>query len=244
MTNPLVGFTYGDKTPIEDFVIEDIDKLGYQMRNIQPGVTIMDGHDKGVPYKFFRLVEKDAMKSKAAGFAVHRSEDCVMWLKNKRMKCTERVRFLPPELLNIDHEGNITGVYAEAYKRYLKGQTASGLELSKWGKLDDASIADLTAMNIFSVEQFASMPKDRFARMGDLIKAAHEDAILWVRGQEGRFEAEKNAERIVGLESELVKNQDLIAKLEEKLNLLSTKKSRKKKEQYEENISTLDNLIA
>lgn len=219
-----------DTSFLDNFVLpdgarEDLDRQGFKMRSLEPGVSVMDGHDKGVPYRFFRLVEKDEAKSKAAGFTVHRSEDCIEWLKSKRMHCVERVRFLPPGLINIDEEGNITGAYSEAYKRYLSGKKSPGLELNKWGQLDDASIADLNAINVFTVEQFAEFPTTKFDRMGQVIKDAHSNAIQWVRGQAGRFEAEKQAGEIVKLQGE-------IAKLEEKLNATVAKKpkGRPKKE--------------
>lgn len=235
-----------DNYVLPDGAREDLDRAGFKMRQLEAGVSIMDGHDRGVAFRFFRITEPNTQKTKLAGSRVllHDTEDCIEWNKSKRSKPVERVRFLPEGLLKVEKDDDgeliITGhpTYVEAYKRYKKGLKEPGLSLTRWGYLDDASVATLVSEGVFSVEQFASLPRSKVDRFPLDIREAFEHAIFYVNGQKGRFEAEEQGKKILSLQAEISKRDDALAAMQEQINELMSyskkaKSSKKKKESKE-----------
>lgn len=216
---------------------------GLQMKNLEQGVSMMSGHDDGVPFVFYREDIKNERKTKLAKVPMFDTVDMVMWLKSKYSKPNEQVRFLPEGLLHIDEEGNVSGkpAWVEAWKRYKEGLSAKGTSLDKWGQLDSALVQTLVHSGVFSVEQFASIPASRVkGKYPQEIVDAHEQAIFWVNGQKGKFELEGITNKAAELEQSLAKKDLLIERLEERLAKLegATKKVKKAKAPNVEDISS------
>lgn len=207
---------------LPDGAREDIIKSGAQMRNIDEGLGVMSGHDRGVAYRFFRHSQKNEAKSKAAKVLINDTEHMIEWNKGKRSKPTEKVRFLPPELLFVDEDGEVSGVMAESFRRYLAGISAPGLSLARWGALDDSQVAMLTSSGIFSVEQFAAQPRNKVqGKFPVEIVEKFEEAIQFVNGQAGRFETEALAKQNVELQAQIAKRDAEFEELKAKVALLS-----------------------
>lgn len=223
---------------LPDGAKEDIMRAisGLQMRNLEQGVSMMSGHDDGVPFVFYREDIKNEQKTKLAKVPMFDTVDMVMWLKSKFCKPNEQVRFLPEGLLHIDEEGNPSGKpnWVEAWKRYKEGLSAKGTPLDKWGQLDSSLVQTLVHSGVFSVEQFASIPASRIKGKYPIeIVNAHEQAIFWVNGQQGKFELEGLATKAMSLEQDIAKRDLMIERLEERLAKLegsAPKKVKKAKE--------------
>lgn len=198
-------------------------KMGVRATEIESGVSrFISGHDKGVAYRFFVHTEYNATKSKAARYEVFDTEEMIEWLTDSKCKPTERIRMLPPELLSIDpFTGEAGGRYAESYERFKKGMSAPGTSLGKWGVLSDAEIATLNANNVFSVEQFAAMPRAKIeGKFPQEFKEYFERAVQFVNGKEGRFETDKQAAEIMSLQAEKDKQARMIEELQAQVNAL------------------------
>ena len=195
---------------LDDYVLpegaaEDLRNAGVHLKalNGDRAVQVMAGHDRGVAFRFVEIAVKNEAASKKAKYLVYDRKELIEWLKSKRSKPVEELRFLPPELLYIDPDtGEATGRYAAAYKRWKEGLTAPGLPLSKWGVLDIADVAALVDAGIFSVEQFAAMPRNRInGRFRPSIVEAFEEAILYTRRQQGLVNSDELARKMVELEN-------------------------------------------
>lgn len=162
----------------------------------------MHGHEAGVPYQFHTEQIRNDNKSKAAKYWVPDPIDCITWTVDRRLQVTERVKFLPPELLEFDEDGTcIGGRYKESFDNWKKGLNAPGLSLSKWGELGDGEVLSLAHAGIFSVEQLASMPRDKLAnRYPEIFLEAWEKAVQWVNRKEQRVDTELHASQIVELQ--------------------------------------------
>lgn len=224
---------------IDNFVLpdgarEDLLQSGFRMQPIGQGIEVMSGHDRGVAYSFFTLLERNEKRSKIAKIPQFDKIHMVMWHKSKRYKPTEQVRFLSPELLSIDEDGNATGSMAPAWERYIKGLQAPGTPLTRWSEVDDTQIATLAATGVFSVEQFAAIPANviRGKYTQDLIEK-WDLAVEFVNGQKGRFEVEEIAKKAVDLETRLAKKDQAIEELQAQVKKLmeAAKKPAKKKNQ-------------
>jgi hypothetical protein len=213
-----------DKFSLPEGAAEDLAKqAGVFMQPLQHGVQVMSGHDNGVAFRFFNNAEKNEIKSKAAKVPLYNNEDMIEWNKGKRNKPTEKVRFLPPEFLFIDEDGEVTGRpdVVIAYKRYKMGQSAPGTPLNKWGAMDDAQIKTLMDCGIFSVEQFAASPRSKIqGKFPQDIIDKFEEAIQYVNGQSGKFEVEAIAQKAVELEQRLAKKDQAIEELQQQVKQL------------------------
>lgn len=215
---------------------EDLLRARVGLQSIGDGVNVMSGHANGVAFRFFENAELNKEKSKKAKCSLFDKEDMIEWTKSKRSKPTEKVRFLPPELLQVDQEsGEVTGhpAYVEAYKRYKAKMAAPGTPLDKWGALDSAEIATLAAAGIFSVEQFATSPRSKITgKFPKNIIEKFEEATYWMNGQQGRFDVDRLATENVELQKKLEasqqKHREELAAMSERLAALEGKSSKKK----------------
>lgn len=235
---------------LDNFALPDVAqaalaKMGVRASEIDAGVSrFVSGHDNGVAFRFFVLTDYNATKSKAARYEVYDEIEMIEWLTDSKCKPTERVRLIcqdAPHLLSIDqYSGEATGKYAEAYDRFKKGLSAPGTSLVKWGVLSDGEIATLNANNVFSVEQFAAMPRSKVE--GKFPKEFHEHferAIQFVNGKQNRMEADKQADEILTLQQEKEKQARLIEQLQAQVQALvdntepEVKRGRPRKEDKE-----------
>lgn len=198
--------------------VEGIRRLNLQNVQVSDGVTRFLAHDRGVAYRFFVYEDynkrkSDEQKKKGKNYGVFDSIEMIEWYKDRFCKPTERLRFLPPELLQITDDGEVYGRYAEAYKKWKQGLTAPGLALNKWGLLSDSDVATLNHAGIFSVEGFAAQPRSKVeGRFPESITEAFERAIQYVHGKEHLEQASQREEQIKTL---MEQNQMLLTKMEE-----------------------------
>lgn len=198
-----------------DFARKDIDERGYKMKNIGNGATIATA-EGAVPVSFHYAEVENPIKSKGVKCKIYDEFEIVMWHKSKRMKPTARISELPPELLFIDFDGDISGEWADLYKLFKARKSAKGLDLDKWGELSTGEIATLHSIKVFTLEDFASKSMDALKQRGlpASILEKHDSAIQLVNAREGKADLKAAAETIVSLERELSAARAKIGELE------------------------------
>lgn len=186
----------------------------------------IDGHDRGVAYRFFITDVVNPAKTEATNsdFEINDDVEMIEFYVRKDHKPTERCRLLPPELLKFSKQKNpdgsrdcIGGIFKDAYLAFKAGRSSPGLELSRWGRLSLGQVATLNSAQIFTVEQFASMPRSRIE--GVLPKEfveAFESAIMFVNGQKGFEDVKKYA-------AEMLEQKQINAKQKSELDELRSK---------------------
>lgn len=223
---------------IDNFILpgnanEAIAKKGMNMQDLGDGISrFVSGHDKGVAYTFFTHAEYNQAKSKISGYDVCDEEDMIMWHKSKYQKPTEKVKFLPSNLLGFDEDGNcVSGKYKEDYLRFKEGKGAIGLSLDKWstGELSTADIAVLAKNTIFTVEQLAEIPEERIRSKfaPDMIEI-HRRALEYVKGKDMRAINNEQASKMLELEQ-------VNKKLMDRLDALENNKGKKKQDRKSSN---------
>lgn len=219
-----------DQFPLPEIASQDLKRQQRFANNIGDGVVDFAGHDKGVAYRFFNHLEYNKEQSKILGYEKFDEVECVEWLIDRKNKPVEQVRFLPEELLRFDRDGEaVGGIYFESYKRFKDGLTAPGLSLSKWGVLGDAEVMTLVTGGIFSVEQFAALPRSKVeGRYPQDIVEAFERAIQFVNGKEGRHEQGQTAQKMLELSQANAKLENELAEIRKEL--LKQSKGKKKNE--------------
>lgn len=213
-----------DNFVLPDGAAEALSRHNLQKTDLNDGVSrFISGHDKGVAFRFWIHPEYNKDKSLKAHYEAYDEIEMIEWNTDRFCKPTERVSFLPPELLEIDpytHEAR--GRFAEAYTRFKKGLSAPGTSLSKWGVLTDGEIATLADNGVFSVEQFAAMPRSKVeSKFPQAFQEHFERAIQFVNGKENRYQADKQAEEMLALQRTNSKLENEIAALQEQMTLLA-----------------------
>lgn len=192
-----------DNYALPEVAVEAIRKQGLKEVQLDDGVNrLMSGHDKGVAFRFFISPAYNKLKSSLAGYEVYDDVEMIEWMIDRKNKPCELVRFLPPELLGFDRDGNcVGGRYRESYLNFKAGRNAPGLPLAKWGQLSDGEIASLASINVFTVEQLAEQPRSKFeGRMPQEFVDALDRAIQFVAGKEQRGIQAAHAEKMKELE--------------------------------------------
>lgn len=228
---------------------ERLKELGMRSQGLGKGVEFF-GHDEGIAFKFDHVTERNAVKSKLTGAGIYDTFEVIQWFNDRFNEPTERVHFLPAELLEFEdieelvdvfnkktglneqkyvtRKGDaIGGKYLEDYRAWKKGIDAPGLSLKRWGELSDSEIATFHEMRIYSVEQLGALPPSKFDRLPVEFQEAHEKAVEYAAGKENRDMTNKLADQI--LEGKLLSDKQA-AEIEELRRTLSkvigTKKSR------------------
>lgn len=184
---------------------------------------IMSGHDRmGVPYRFFMHLEKNETRSKILGYADFDQIPMIEWHPDSWNKPTERVKELPEALLFITDDGEVFGQFAESYVRFRDGLEATGLPLNRWNEINEIEIATLASMRIYTVEQFAASPRDKFARMTENFQKLFEAAIQHTKGYNVREQNKEMADKVLALEAEKTRMADDMAMLKEQVSKLSS----------------------
>lgn len=212
--------------PIPDVAREAFQKQGFQNSGLTEGVDMFLAHDKGTSYRFYIHPIYNKQKSTIAKY--ERFDDVIMieWFVDKRNKPVEQVRFLPPELLALDEGGQpIGGKYAEAYGRWLSGVKTPGLPLSKWGVLSDSDVATLASGGVFSVEQFASLPRAKVVgKYHTEIIEAFERAIQYVAGKIQSVDRDALSDEMLALHKANSEKDRAIEELQAQMKALLSKK--------------------
>jgi hypothetical protein len=198
---------------LPDGALEAIKAQGRADIPLADGVAIYSGHDRGVAFRFFVHQDRNDIASKQSKYGVYRPIEMVEWLKNKDEKPTERLKFLPTDLLEFDDQGEcIGGQWAESYRRWKQGLEAPGLLLSRWDQLGDGEVKTLAEMGIYTVEQFATLPRSRVVgRLPEVFVEAFERAIEYLNGKDLRKVADQQA---VQLAQVLADNEKMRAEME------------------------------
>jgi len=199
-----------DQYNLPEVAVEDLKRQNRRVQNLGDGVDVfMPEHDQGLAYRFYIHTEFNEAKSKAVKLQRDDEIEMIEWTIEKGFSIPERVRFLPPELLefNEDHEC-IGGRYKESYLRWKEGRQSPGLPLSKWGVLADGDVSALARNGIFSVEQFAATPRSKLqGKYYEDVMIAHDRAIYYVKDKENNLDKEATANQIVALQQQIAKLQ-------------------------------------
>lgn len=211
--------------PIPQEALEGMKAQGFRANSLADGVDMFMAHDKGVSYKFGTHQEYNPIKSKKLGYSFYDNFEIITWYVDKREKHVEQVRFLPEQLLSFNSEGEaVGGQYLESYLAFKRGKGVEGMPLDKWGVLDDSLVASLKHDNIFSVEQFAAVPKSRIEGKYPLeVLEAYERANFYVAGKSQRIENDKTANELLKLKDESAKKDEAIKTLQAQMLALMNK---------------------
>lgn len=213
---------------------EDFISKGLIGRSVDRNVTDfqMAGYDKGVSYRFFVTPVKNEVKSEECDMEINDEVKMIEWFVNRKNKITERVRFLPPQLLKFNKLGECTGgAYKEAYLRFEAGLGVEGLPISRWEKASVAQVATLNSEGIHTVEQFAAMPRDRVEGRfpKELVKLFHEAVQFVNRNSPVMQDMEKHAAEILALKQENAKLHTVVEGLVAQATKAEKKKAKSSK---------------
>lgn len=222
---------------------EHIRRNGLVQRRVDNVVSDfqIDGHDRGVAYRFFTEGVPNKAKTDAAlgDFEINDDVDMIEFYVTKEHKPVERCTHLPADLLKFSKHKNpeggrdcIGGLFKDAYLAFKAGRSSPGLELSRWGRLSLGQVRTLNSAQIFTVEQFAAMPRTRI--QGVLPKEfleAFEAAIMFVNGQKGFEDVKKYANEVLEMKQQNAKQKsemdELRAKIEAMMNAPKDSKAKK-----------------
>jgi len=186
---------------------EEIVKAGVNAVSIGDGVNrlAIAGHDKGIAFFFKADQVYNPAKSEEAGYEVFDTIEQVYQIIDRKNIATTPINILPKAFLSFNRAGDcIGGKWKEAYSNWKAGKDQPGFALRKWDVLPDSMIASLEAEGIFTIEQFAAYPRDRFAaRFPQDFIDAHVRAQQWVGGKEMREKTSENLARMKELEEKL-----------------------------------------
>lgn len=219
-----------DNFALPEGAAEALAKANVQKQDIGDGVSRISGSIEGVPYRFFVHTEYNARKSKAAHYEVFDEVEMLQLFSDPFSAPTHRVVHLPPELLAIDpYTQEATGKFAESYRRFKAGKSAPGTALSKWGVMSDGEVATLNANMIFTVEQFAEMPKTKVVgKFPQEFHEYYERAQQFVNGKQNRMEADKQAAEIMALAADKERMAREMAEMKEQMAKLMADSAKKK----------------
>lgn len=209
---------------LPEVAFQELSRRGVSEVQLADGVSrlAIAGHDQGVGYRFYIHPIYNKEKSEEAGYEVFDEVEMIEWRVDRKNKPVEQVQFLPAGLLKFRVRDKVTGLwdvtseciggrYREAYEAFKSGKATPGMPLARWGVLSDAEMASLAAEGIFTVEQFAAMPKERIRlRFPDNFAEAQERAVHFVAGKEMREKAGEQAEKMKALEDQ---NKELLERL-------------------------------
>lgn len=213
-----------DQFPLPEVASVDLRGKHINEQRLQDGVSLMtSGHHGGLSYRFFVHQDRNAVLSEKTNFPHYDSIDMVEWYRDSKNKVTERCTHLPKELLKFDaFDGAcVGGIYKEAYDRFKSGLETPGLALRRWNVLPDSDVQALEELGIFTVEQFASQPRNKVeSRFPKEIQQAFQQAIEYVNGKDSREQATKQAEQLMSIMEENAKLSDTVSVLQEQLQSL------------------------
>lgn len=207
---------------------EEITRRGVTTVSIGDGVNrlAIAGHNQGVAFYFDNVKIYNPTKSDEKGYEVFDFMETCFHIIDRKNISTMPVIMAPKELLSFNRDGDcVGGKYRDAYLRWKQGRSEPGFSIRKWEVLSDSEVATLEAEGIFTVEQYASYPRDRItARYPESFIQAHTRAQQWVAGKELREKAGEQAEQMKVLEKQ---NTDLVERLAKLESLLATKQETK-----------------
>lgn len=229
-----------DQFPLPQEAAVDLQRKGISEQRLQDGVSLMtSGHHGGLSYRFFVHQTRNEVLSEKTDFPVFESEDMIEWYRDRKNKITEKVRFLPKELLKFDkYDGTcIGGLYKDAYDRFKAGLSVAGLALRTWNKIPEGAVLALEELGIFTVEQFAAQPRQKIeTRFPKELQEAFQLAIEYVNGKDTREQAQQTAQQLMAVMNENAKLNKEMEDLREQMAALISgqeapaRKSKKKED--------------
>jgi len=227
-----------DYIGVPEYAREDVARQGFRPQEVDSGVSIYGGNDHGVAFRFVNHSEYNKTKSKLTKIEQSDTFDMIEWTVDKRNHPSERVKFLPPELLEFDDDGDcVGGRLMPDYQRFKSGLKSPGLPLSRWDVLSQENVVTLAGNGIFSVEQFAATPRNKIVSKfsGEIVEAL-ERAIFYVNGKAARDESANTASEMLKMAQENSKLADQVSEMREQMQKLVAaavrspqKRNRKKK---------------
>lgn len=203
---------------LPEAAIDHFIKQGSQVRQIGDGVNriMPSGHTGGMAYRFYKHHIYNAKKSEEQGMEVYDDVDMIQWLKSRRSKPVEQVRFLPESLLKWNRAGELIGGRLKAdYEAWQRGESAHGTPLIKWGLLSSGQVATLNSEGIFTVEQFAEKPFEQIqGKYSQTIADSHKRAKLFVAKQANDEKVQEQLAQFAKVEEEKKALEARVAKLE------------------------------
>lgn len=223
-----------EKFPLPAAAVDDLSRHpAAHMRNLQHGVDVMMGHESGLPFVIEVHAELNQRETQLAKQNRYRNVEVFKWLKSKLMKPVARVI----DIIDIDKETGLAVSgdhrYVEAYNRWKTNTKTPGTSLHKWDVLDEASLATLVDSGVFTVEQFAEMPRQRVeSKFPPNIVEFYDQAIFFLNAKKGHADVDGILAKTKELELAAAKKDSVIEQLEARLAALESgkplKKSRKK----------------
>lgn len=206
----------------------------------------MAGHDRGISFRFFIALSPNQVKSEHFDMEINDEIPMIEWFVSKKHKPTERVHMIGDQLLKFAKEPAINGdgrrymklriplectggKFKEAFIAWQQGVKSPGLSLSRWNELSMSQVATLNSIGVFSVQQFAAMPRDRVeGRMPNEFIELFNKAIQFVNAQKPMVEIEQYAAQVVALKQENAKREQEMAAMRAQLAALEASNAEKK----------------
>lgn len=204
---------------------EAVNKLMF--KNIDNGVSVMSGHEEGMPFRFLQVAvfngwsprtKEEEIEAIEAGrkwsdsnieaecvMPVYDDVDAVEFIYSRYRHPVQLVKHLNRERIRFGIDGEIIGgSMAEDYKRWKEGLGPSGHSLELWHEISPGILKTLNSQNIFTVEQFASMPRNKVKEIFPKnIQLIFEHLVDYVSGKDATKVAEEYEGRVAELEAEL-----------------------------------------
>lgn len=206
----------------------------------------MAGHDRGIAFRFFIALSPNGIKSEEFDMEINDEIPMIEWFVSKKHKPTERVHMIGDALLKfakvktLDRDGKYQmrvrqplectgGKLKEAFIAWQAGVQSPGLALSRWDKLSMSQVATLNSLGVYSVQQFASMPRDRVeGRMPKDLVDAFEDAIRFINAQKPMEDVQEYANQVVLLKQKDAQREQEMAAMRAQLAALEAKNAEPK----------------
>ena len=204
---------------------EAVNKLMF--KSIGNNVQVMSGHEQGTAYRFYVEKEFNGAQPKDAAEAaawkeegrvwsdsnveahctkpIYKELDAVEFICSKSNHPTQFVKHLNWDRLQIDATGEIIGgSMADDYKRWKEGLGPQGTALETWHEIGPGTLATLQSQNILTIEQFASMPREKVKDLfpPDIVKI-FEHLCDYVSGFDRMKARDDDRARIEQLEAEI-----------------------------------------
>jgi hypothetical protein len=191
---------------------ETVNKL--QFKSIEQGVNVMSGHDKGVAYRFFTTEEFDGGNSDSnieaeCVLPLYNEHDAVEFLFSRKRRPVQFVKHLSRERIRFGADGEVIGgTMAEDYKRWKAGSGPQGTPLELWKEIGPGTLKTLQSQNIFTVEQFASMPREKVQDIfPKSIQVIFEHLVDYISGKEAAEVSAEYEEKVAQLEAQIAELQ-------------------------------------
>ena len=193
--------------------VELLPKLGLKGKQGGDGMTVFAGHDSGIPFVFGEATEL-VPRFNDKGFQIgvkERKYEYVQYFISRGEKPIHRIK-QRPDLVEFDPESGdiVGGKLVREFLRFREGKQMEGTWIRSWDKLSPEHGTMLERAGIATVEQFASMPKNRIlSEFPQGIVEAHDLAVHFVNVE---LETKK---KFAAMEAELASLRELVANQQE-----------------------------